>query len=259
MCNINKEDISDISKQNYPPQNDLIDISPSASHESMNQSYINKMNYFAKKRINLYKTEMCRSFEETGGCKYGDRCQFAHNEREIRRIDRHPRYKTETCRTFWEEGTCPYGKRCCFIHLERNSMINNLDDSISMNPIDSEPKEDGNQKIDSIEFVDDIKLPDTSIDHPLFNDLTVNKQYTNSDDTYCDDKLGIESPIWDLKPFWDGNEALNWCSLENTFCYIKYQRHRPRTHKSSSLAPGGPITYKSNINEYQCDLDKLGL
>lgn len=70
------------------------------------------------KRITLYKTEMCRTFEETGTCKYGIKCQFAHDRSELRNIQRHPRYKTEICKTFWEQGNCPYGKRCCFIHTE---------------------------------------------------------------------------------------------------------------------------------------------
>lgn len=70
------------------------------------------------KKIVLYKTEMCRTFEETGTCKYGVKCQFAHDPAEIRAIPRHPRYKTEICKTFWQLGNCPYGKRCCFIHTE---------------------------------------------------------------------------------------------------------------------------------------------
>ena len=70
------------------------------------------------KKIVLYKTEMCRTFEETGNCKYGTKCQFAHDPIEIRNIPRHPRYKTEICKTFWQLGNCPYGKRCCFIHTE---------------------------------------------------------------------------------------------------------------------------------------------
>lgn len=70
------------------------------------------------KRIALYKTEICRAFEETGICRYGNRCQFAHHPGELRMAPRHPRYKTEICRTYWEKGTCPYGKRCCFIHNE---------------------------------------------------------------------------------------------------------------------------------------------
>ncbi len=70
------------------------------------------------KKVVLYKTEMCRTFEETGICKYGIKCQFAHDPAEIRLIPRHPRYKTEICKTFWHLGNCPYGKRCCFIHTE---------------------------------------------------------------------------------------------------------------------------------------------
>jgi len=72
------------------------------------------------KKANLYKTELCRSFEETGQCRYGSKCQFAHSESELRHVDRHPKYKTEMCKTFWEQGTCPYGKRCCFIHTPRD-------------------------------------------------------------------------------------------------------------------------------------------
>ncbi|KAL2920388.1 hypothetical protein HK105_200461 [Polyrhizophydium stewartii] len=71
-----------------------------------------------QKNPSLYKTELCRTWEETGSCKYGSKCQFAHSAAELRVVERHPKYKTEMCKTFWEKGTCPYGKRCCFIHLE---------------------------------------------------------------------------------------------------------------------------------------------
>jgi butyrate response factor 1 len=64
----------------------------------------------------LYKTELCRSWEETGCCRYGNKCQFAHGKNELRPIARHPKYKTEICRTFATSGTCPYGTRCRFIH-----------------------------------------------------------------------------------------------------------------------------------------------
>ena len=64
-----------------------------------------------------YKTELCRSYEETdGSCRYGDKCQFAHGVSELRSVDRHPRYKTELCRTFHSRGFCAYGPRCHFIH-----------------------------------------------------------------------------------------------------------------------------------------------
>ena len=63
-----------------------------------------------------YKTELCRTYEESGVCKYGSKCQFAHGEEEVRGLHRHPRYKTEPCRTFHTAGFCPYGARCHFIH-----------------------------------------------------------------------------------------------------------------------------------------------
>lgn len=55
---------------------------------------------FLNKKYQLYKTEMCRSYTEMGNCRYGDKCQFAHNESELRHVQRHPKYKTETCKTF---------------------------------------------------------------------------------------------------------------------------------------------------------------
>ncbi|XP_003976592.1 mRNA decay activator protein ZFP36L1 [Takifugu rubripes] len=63
-----------------------------------------------------YKTELCRTYEESGTCKYGTKCQFAHGLDELRGISRHPKYKTELCRTFHTIGFCPYGARCHFVH-----------------------------------------------------------------------------------------------------------------------------------------------
>lgn len=88
---------------NSPPTNQI-------QHQQTGASY--------DKRIVLYKTEMCRTFEDTGICRYGTKCQFAHDRSELRQVARHPRYKTEICKTYWQLGTCPYGKRCCFIHSE---------------------------------------------------------------------------------------------------------------------------------------------
>jgi len=63
-----------------------------------------------------YKTELCRPFEESGFCKYSDKCQYAHGLSELRSLQRHPKYKTELCRTFHSTGFCGYGPRCHFIH-----------------------------------------------------------------------------------------------------------------------------------------------
>jgi hypothetical protein len=67
---------------------------------------------------NLYKTELCQSWMETGICRYGTKCQFAHGKDEQRPVIRHPKYKTEVCKTFSTTGQCPYGKRCRFVHQD---------------------------------------------------------------------------------------------------------------------------------------------
>eukprot|EP00045_Choanoeca_perplexa_P007439 m.67675 g.67675 ORF g.67675 m.67675 type:complete len:414 (-) comp14078_c0_seq1:359-1600(-) len=63
-----------------------------------------------------FKTELCRSWSTSGACRYGDKCQFAHGQDELRPLQRHPKYKTELCRTFHTHGICPYGPRCHFLH-----------------------------------------------------------------------------------------------------------------------------------------------
>ncbi|KAG1448434.1 hypothetical protein G6F56_008943 [Rhizopus delemar] len=70
-----------------------------------------------KKQKSLYKTELCRNWEETGQCRYGMKCQYAHGAQDLREIERHPKYKTQKCRTFHKTGSCPYGARCTFRHF----------------------------------------------------------------------------------------------------------------------------------------------
>ncbi|BET01286.1 Zinc finger C-x8-C-x5-C-x3-H type (and similar) [Nesidiocoris tenuis] len=75
-------------------------------------------------RFVRYKTELCRPYEESGTCKYGEKCQFAHGGHELRCLVRHPKYKTELCRTFHSVGFCPYGPRCHFIHNAEEARSN---------------------------------------------------------------------------------------------------------------------------------------
>eukprot|EP01026_Neomeris_dumetosa_P080075 TRINITY_DN8819_c0_g1_i3.p1 TRINITY_DN8819_c0_g1~~TRINITY_DN8819_c0_g1_i3.p1 ORF type:complete len:303 (+),score=37.86 TRINITY_DN8819_c0_g1_i3:120-1028(+) len=63
-----------------------------------------------------YKTEMCKTFEETGSCRYGKKCQFAHGGEDMRDSPKHPKFKTIPCETIVNGGSCPYGRRCRFIH-----------------------------------------------------------------------------------------------------------------------------------------------
>ncbi|XP_070826709.1 mRNA decay activator protein ZFP36L1 isoform X1 [Chaetodon trifascialis] len=85
------------------------DISPTALNNSSSSSN-------SSISSSRYKTELCRSFNESGLCKYGGKCQFAHGAEELRDLSRHPKYKTEPCRTFHTIGFCPYGMRCHFVH-----------------------------------------------------------------------------------------------------------------------------------------------
>ncbi|GMH30605.1 hypothetical protein Nepgr_032448 [Nepenthes gracilis] len=64
----------------------------------------------------MYKTELCKKWQETGACPYGEQCQFAHGLSELRPVLRHPRYKTEVCRMVLAGVSCPYGHRCHFRH-----------------------------------------------------------------------------------------------------------------------------------------------
>eukprot|EP00210_Caulerpa_lentillifera_P003599 g3434.t1 len=85
----------------------------------------------SSKEKTLYKTELCRSWEETGKCSYGGKCQYAHGKEELRAVMRHPKFKTEVCCTFVMIGTCPYGRRCRFIH--KNVPITAVGKQVSAN------------------------------------------------------------------------------------------------------------------------------
>ena len=66
-----------------------------------------------------YKTEMCKNLRETGHCKFGSKCKFAHSEDEVRNkthINLH--YRSKKCEQFFEQGYCPYGSRCQYLHTE---------------------------------------------------------------------------------------------------------------------------------------------
>lgn len=70
-------------------------------------------------KVLRYKTELCRTITmKSGNCRYGDKCQYAHSNEELRNIQKHPRYKTERCRQYFSGTVCNYGPRCNFLHEE---------------------------------------------------------------------------------------------------------------------------------------------
>jgi len=63
------------------------------------------------------KTELCKLHMIGKQCPYGDKCNFAHGENELKsRSFTHPNYKTVKCRNFYMDGYCCFGARCQFIH-----------------------------------------------------------------------------------------------------------------------------------------------
>lgn len=73
-----------------------------------------------KKNDPKFKTELCKTFQDTNFCPYGNRCRFAHGKKELysRSIDVN-KYKQKGCNSFEENGFCLYGSRCNFKHGEQ--------------------------------------------------------------------------------------------------------------------------------------------
>ena len=87
-----------------------------------NNQTTNNNNNNNKKHPDLYKTQLCDTFEEFGECKYGDNCQYAHGKHELRdkpEIVQPSAYKTVRCKNYWsKDSICPYGNKCKFVHEE---------------------------------------------------------------------------------------------------------------------------------------------
>ena len=73
-----------------------------------------------------YKTELCKYYELTGQCKFGNNCAYAHGIENLRsKVTNTTAYRTKKCIQFFENGYCPYGNRCQFQHQLKNNIINN--------------------------------------------------------------------------------------------------------------------------------------
>jgi hypothetical protein len=67
-----------------------------------------------------YKTELCKSYSETGFCAYGNKCRFAHGRQELfDKVIACKKYKQKECNSFFKNMYCCYGSRCHFRHEQR--------------------------------------------------------------------------------------------------------------------------------------------
>ncbi|KAJ0111893.1 hypothetical protein Patl1_02345 [Pistacia atlantica] len=66
----------------------------------------------------FYKTELCRSWEDLGKCRFGIKCQFAHGKYELRPTrfsSIKNKSEAQICKAYIT-GSCVYGAKCRFVH-----------------------------------------------------------------------------------------------------------------------------------------------
>ena len=98
-----------------------------------------------------YKTDLCKKFTENQSCPYGDKCQFAHGEQELRNFNSHAQnmmyplgmgtknqnnmlnYKIVKCKNWEKDKTCKYGIHCTYAHGDEE-LRNKADNLYQMNP-----------------------------------------------------------------------------------------------------------------------------
>ena len=98
-----------------------------------------------------YKTALCKKFTENQSCPYGDKCQFAHGEQELRNFNGHVQnmmyplgmgtknqnnmlnYKIVKCKNWEKDKTCKYGIHCTYAHGDEE-LRNKADNLYQMNP-----------------------------------------------------------------------------------------------------------------------------
>ena len=113
---------------NLSTSNEDIQENTDPNHITINQNNTNPSNFKGKAsdfKIK-YKTELCKFYELTGKCKYGDNCAYAHGKENLRaKVTNTTAYRTKKCIQFFENGYCPYGNRCQFQHQLKNNIVNN--------------------------------------------------------------------------------------------------------------------------------------
>uniref|UniRef100_A0A453NMV4 C3H1-type domain-containing protein n=1 Tax=Aegilops tauschii subsp. strangulata TaxID=200361 RepID=A0A453NMV4_AEGTS len=63
------------------------------------------------------KTRLCKNHGAPEGCKWGDRCHFAHGDRELGKpMGAGSSFKTRLCVSFVAGGSCAFAGRCHFAH-----------------------------------------------------------------------------------------------------------------------------------------------
>ena len=103
-----------------------------------------------------YKTALCKNYIQNHSCPYGDKCQFAHGEQELRSFNAQPQnmmyslgmnpknqnnmlnYKIVKCKNWEKDKSCKYGAHCTFAHGDEE-IRNKADNLYQMQPMMFQP------------------------------------------------------------------------------------------------------------------------
>jgi len=217
--NINNNSNSNSSKSQVFIHSNKTTSSSSKSNESGQQQ---------KGQINSgrYKTELCRQFVENGGCKYGDKCQFAHGSPDLKDINRHPKYKTDYCRTFHSKGFCPYGPRCHFIHELNEKFEGNTGGAVNKKQMKS--TEGNNSQVNSNELTTQLE----AIQSRLSNNLFLTDENFNAAERLSAYNLSL---VKNLNQMDELNSSFMSSSLSPPLSPMPQPRTRSGTSSTSSL------------------------
>jgi len=94
-------------------------VSCAPPRRSRIMKFVNKdIEFYKEEHQTKLKTEICRNWEQTGMCRFGARCAFAHGIHELKsKVFLPCNYKTKICKQFKDSMYCPYGQRCQFLHI----------------------------------------------------------------------------------------------------------------------------------------------
>ncbi|KAL6964317.1 hypothetical protein U1Q18_035373 [Sarracenia purpurea var. burkii] len=84
----------------------------------------------------FYKTEICRSWEDSSHCRYGSKCQFAHGKEEVRpsRFPNKNKTEPQTCKSYSSSGSCSYGAKCRFAHHQVTTTASPTEPAVTAEP-----------------------------------------------------------------------------------------------------------------------------
>jgi hypothetical protein len=176
-----------VSTVNSPPSDTKSNKSGKKKYKKDALEYVDYETEF--KRDPKFKTELCKTFSDTGFCCYGNKCRFAHGKEELfGRTVEHPKYRKSDCITFHTNGFCNYGQRCHFRHNDTRKLqeiprsyysLLNLIPGVEMKKISSgKNMKNSSVRLEAFKTITNIEESKNNFNNPKFNKIN-QFQYAN--------------------------------------------------------------------------------